>query len=77
VGAHVQAGLGVQGGQGFVQEQEPGVGCQCPGQGDLLGLPAGDLVRASGGQGCQVKALQPRVSGRAGLPAPGPLDPGA
>ena len=76
-GADVQAGPGVEGGQWFVQKQEPGVGRQGSGQGDLLGLSAGDLVGAPGGQGAQVKPLQPRVGGGACLPAPGPWTRGA
>ena len=40
LGLHVQAGSGVQGRQGFVQEQQRGLASQCPGQGHLLRLPA-------------------------------------
>ena len=74
--AHIQTGPGVQRGQWFVQEQEAGLGGQGSGQGDLLSLPAGDLVGAPGSKLAQVESLQPRVGGRSSRPAAGALDPG-
>ena len=40
---NLRLGNGVQGGGGFVQNDERGIFIQCPGNGDFLGFPAGNL----------------------------------
>ena len=42
LGAHVEPGPGVEGGHRLVQQQQPGPGGQGAGQGDALGLAAGE-----------------------------------
>ena len=42
VAADLAAGAGVEGGEGLVEQQQAGLGGEGPGQGDALGLAAGE-----------------------------------
>jgi hypothetical protein len=50
---HAHAGEGIQGTQGFIEQQNARVIDQRAGEGDSLGHAAGELVRISGGEGVQ------------------------
>ncbi len=65
--ADLQAGTGVQGGQRFVQEEQPGVGGQGTGQGHALGLAAGEVAGLGGGVFAEAHAVQPGRRQGAGL----------
>src|SRR5437660_134550 len=57
--AGLQAGAGVEGGEGLVEEQEPRLGGQRPGQRDALGLPARQLLGFAGPELGETDPLQP------------------
>src|SRR5215213_8698628 len=59
VAADLGAGGGVEGGQGLVQEQQPGVASHGPGQGDPLGLAAGQGPGPGPGVAGQADPLEP------------------
>ena len=67
LGADLQAGAGVQGGQRLVEEQQPGAGGQGAGEGDALGLAAGQPARLGAGVVGEAHAVQPLGGLRAGL----------
>ena len=71
--AQQRRGADVERGQGFVEQQQPGVGGQGPGDRDPLGLPAGQLRRLAGRRtrSAPTSSSQPpgggcRAPGRAG-----------
>ena len=69
-GLDVEAGAGVQRGQRLVQEQQGGLPGQGAGQGDPLGLPAGQLGGFAAGQVGQPEPGQPDGGGGpGGVPA--------
>ncbi len=43
LGENLVAGFGIEGGEGFVQEQEPGHRSESAGEGDALGFSAGEV----------------------------------
>lgn len=51
----------VQRGQGFAQEQQPGLGGQRPGQGDPLGLAARQLRGLAAGEMADAKLVEPHL----------------
>ena len=59
LGADVEAGTGVQRGQRLVEEQQPGAGGQGAGEGDPLGLAAGEPARLGAGVLGEAHPLQP------------------
>lgn len=65
--ADVEAGAGVEGRERFVEEQQPGAGGQGAGEGDALGLAAGEPARFGGGVPGETQALQPGGGLRPGL----------
>ena len=65
--AGLEAGAGVEGGQGLVEQQQPGLGGQRPGQGDPLGLAAGQLLRLAGPR----SSPRPTRSSHSAGPGPG------
>ena len=75
LGAHIQAGPGVQRGQRLVQEQEAWIGGR--GSRGPSSLTTGDLVGAPGWPVGQGRTFQPRPGRLTGQPAAGPLTRGA
>ena len=77
VGADLRAGGRVERGQRLVEQEQPRPRHQRPGQGDPLGLPAGQLVRAPSAEPGQADPVEPGLRVRAGggrgdAPGPGP-----
>ena len=66
LGADLQPGVGVERGQRLVQQQQARVDGQGAGQGDPLGLAAGQLPGLGGGVLGQADALQPGGGAAAG-----------
>ena len=69
--AHGGAQVGVEGGEGFVQQQGPGFGDQGAGQGGALALAAGQLGWILAGQGGQPEGIKPACHRRVPLAALG------
>ena len=67
VAAHVAAGADVEGGQRFVEQQQPWLGGQGPGERDALGLTAGQGSRAVAGVVGEPDPLEPGRGVGAGL----------
>ncbi len=67
----VGAGGLVEGGEGFVEDEEPGAGGERPGEGDPLGLAAGELRRLPVSQVADAEPVEPGLRLAAG---PGPGD---
>ena len=65
----------VEAGEGLVEQQHVGVGGQRPGDGDPLGLAAGELARLAVGEVADAEAVQPVAGER--LPRPPRLTPRA
>ena len=57
--AQLGSGRGVDGGERFVEEEQRRFGGQGPGQGHPLGLAAGELAGAGGGDVGESDALEP------------------
>ena len=68
VAADVAAGAGVEGGERFVEEQQAGLGGQGAGEGDALGLPAGQGAGPVAGVVGEPDALEPVAGSWLGRP---------
>ncbi len=60
-------GFGVDGSEGFVEDEDVWVHGQCTGDGDTLGLSAGELVGFSVGEGLDFEAFEEGLGEGAGL----------
>ncbi len=69
---HVGGDLDVEGGQGFVEQEQVGLDGERAGEGDALRLAAGQLGAAASGQVGDVEALEPLVCAH---PRLAPRDP--
>ncbi|GAA3114676.1 hypothetical protein GCM10020254_71480 [Streptomyces goshikiensis] len=69
---HTGPGGLVEGGEGLVQEQQPGPGGEGAGQGDALGLASGELGGLAVGEVADAEPVQPGLGPRAGLGARDP-----
>ena len=67
VATDVAAGAGVEGGEGFVEEQQPGLGGEGTGQRDALRLAAGQGAWAVVGVVGEVDTLEPRHGPGSGI----------
>ncbi len=75
--AYVESGAGVEGGEGFVEEEQAGVGGEGAGEGDALGLAAGETAGSGGEVVLQAHAGQPFRGPGTGLGLRGALAAGA
>ena len=70
LGSHVGLRMGVECRQRLVEQQDLGVACECPGEGDSLTLAAREAARAAVLQMRDLEAIEVLV----GRPAPGVFD---